>query len=145
MARGRKPNTFDPAQVRFYPQSDPRWGKLNRVYWYAYEYKDGKAKVYYIGKSLPEEYKPYVTNSAWAQHEEFSRRQPYGEVESKDIGAAIERGEQVIIDIAEIASACNASVARLSRHRFLLYKEPDTNVQSTSTDSLPKRTRKRTD
>lgn len=113
---------FDPAKAKY----DSRWipsktrkdstRRLNGPYWYAIVKTDDKPKTYYLGKELPDECKPY------AEIQEATAS-PTVSPAFDNLRRALERGNQVIIDIGLICRVCNAEWMPITPSKFLLYRE----------------------
>lgn len=132
-----KPLKFDPSKVT-YARRYVTKGKRRKdgtknpnktgPYWYANEMADGRFKTYYIGRELPPECIPYAEPETYLDH-----LVPGGNHAPKNIvrlrGAsdsileALDRGEQVVLDLNQIARDCNSYVDRIGDRRYVFYRD----------------------
>lgn len=83
--------------------------------------------TYYIGKELPEECIPYVPASAYTGGIFTAKVGPKPQPRrgaSDTFLEALDKGEQVVIDLHRIAKDCNAYVDRIGNGKYLLYRDP---------------------
>lgn len=130
---------FDPAKVSYsyrYTKNSRRRVDGSRMkakskgpYWYAMWTENGSLKAKYLGKTLPEECKPYapfeVPLELSGENERAGRPfvlTNYGA--SDTILDALDKGEQVVIDIASIANFCKAYYNKIGNDKYVIYRDP---------------------
>lgn len=132
------PLKFDPAKVTYafryrrhshIKKDGTKYvGPKNGPYWYASElHPEQGLKTYYIGKELPEECIPYVPKVLYTGGPVMGKRgNPFKKRRgaSDTILEALDRGEQVVLDVKQIAEDCKAYVDSLGGYRYLLYRDP---------------------
>ncbi len=129
---------FDPSQVT-YAQRFTRGSKDSKTkkdgtlrkksgpYWYANWMEFGRLRTFYIGKVLPDECKPYAPTTTYIDNPNPNKT---GRIPTPKRGAsdsileALDRGEQVIIDIPKLAEDCKAQYTSIGSGRYLIYRDP---------------------
>lgn len=105
-------------------------GAKTGPYWYANWMDDGRFRTKYIGKELPSECIPFAPASTYLNHPSPVKG---GKLPARLRGAsdtileALDRGDQVVIDLTQIANDCGAHVSRLPHKgnlRFVIYRDP---------------------
>lgn len=127
---------FDPAEAYFFPKyitNSNRKDKSIKVrhgpYWYAGYIENNRHHLYYIGKDLPEELQPYIDHGREqkvlkpGRFKSERRTRPDNSFDS--IQASLDKGNQVVIRLRNIATACNARIESLDNYTFVLYRDPE--------------------
>lgn len=114
--------SFDPSELKYRLSFIPSTKvgghkKYNGPYWYGYLTKDGKTTSIYFGRTLPDECKPF------AEKKEEAKPVATYVPSHNGIRQSLFKGNQVIIDIASIALACDAEFVAITPSKFLLYRD----------------------
>lgn len=127
---------FDPSQAYFFPKyiknkKQPKDGSppaRHGPYWYAGYIQENRHRLHYIGKELPEELVPYIDHGREQKLAKQGRKpseridRPYNSFNS--IQASLDDGNQVVINITNIAQHCKARIETLDNYTFVLYRDP---------------------
>lgn len=121
---------FDPAHAAYIHQNSRYYRKGKRYispdkYWYARAIIDGKMCTIYLGKDLPAECIPYAKDHLsldGTSSKGYKPRKRYGTIDT--IKDALDKGEQVIVDIPKLAIDCDAYYSHIQNHRYVIYRDP---------------------
>jgi hypothetical protein len=125
---------FDPAHAHYFlkyiKRKQSKDGIIHRTgpYWYAGYIKENRYRLFYIGRDLPDQLLPYVREMIQQSNlppTPAKRRQNSVMRNMTDISTALDHGNQVIIDIKQIATSAKANYSTINPTRFELHRDPE--------------------
>ena len=120
---------FNPAEVQYYQTYASghrrKDGKKTRSgpYWVASWAENGKLVNQYLGKDPPAECLPYLPKE-YVKVPRKKREAMHRLATPQEINEALDRGDQVIISIPEIARQHNCYYNNIGSERYVLYRDP---------------------
>lgn len=120
---------FDPSQVQYYQTNSSGYkrkdGTKSRAgpYWIASWVENGKLVNQYLGKEPPEECLPYLPKDYVKTPRKYKEAKPRLAT-PQEISEALDRGDQILISIPEIARQHNCYYNNIGSEKYVLYRDP---------------------
>lgn len=125
----KKPIQFNPSQVQYYQTYSGghkrKDGTKNRAgpYWVASWVENGKLVNQYLGKDPPTECLPYLPKE-YIRVPRKKREAMHRLATSQEINDALDRGDQILISLQELAKEYNCYYNKFGADKFVLYRDP---------------------